>query len=126
MSAHPENAAPSNEPKIIVDPGIDMGMAKITPEKIEKTINAVLNSEAGARFKTYLETCVHCGLCSDACHFFLSHDRDPAFSPAGKLKQTIWEMVKKGGKVDADFMRKAVEIAHSECNLCRRCSMYCP
>ena len=42
MSEHPENAAPSNEPKTIVDPGIDMGMAKITPEKIEKTINAVL------------------------------------------------------------------------------------
>jgi Fe-S oxidoreductase len=126
MDVHPEESPPQKERKLITDPGIERGVAKLTPEKIEKTINAVLKAEGGARFKTYLETCVHCGLCSDSCHFFISHDRDPLFGPAAKLKQTIWEMVKKGGRVDEDFLRRAVEIAHSECNLCRRCSMYCP
>ncbi|SPF44056.1 conserved hypothetical protein [Syntrophobacter sp. SbD1] len=126
MNEHPESSAPKSERKIIVEPGVERGIAKLTPEKIEKTIRAVLSAEAGARFKTYIDTCVHCGLCSDACHFFLSHDRDPLFAPAAKLKQTIWEIVKKDGKVDEDFLRKAVEVAHSECNLCRRCSMYCP
>ena len=110
----------------IQDIGIDKGAENLTPEKIEKVVNQVLKGEAGARLKTYVETCVHCALCSDACHYYLSHDNDPKFSPAGKIKLTIWEMLKKKGKVSVDFMKQACEIAHSECNLCRRCAMYCP
>ena len=114
------------EEKRIEDIGIDKGAENLTPEKIEEVVNQVLKGEAGARLKTYVETCVHCALCSEACHYYLSHDNDPKFSPAGKVKQTIWELLKKKGKVSADFMKQACEIAHSECNLCRRCAMYCP
>lgn len=35
-------------------------------------------------------------------------------------------MIKKKGRVDVEFMKRASEIASTECNLCRRCSMYCP
>jgi Fe-S oxidoreductase len=112
--------------KQIVDVGIEEGLARLTPEKIEKVINSVLKGETGARFKTYVDTCVHCGLCSEACHFYLSNDNDPEFSPAGKVKQTIWEILKKKGKVDTAFIRRACEIAFTECNVCRRCAMYCP
>ncbi len=112
--------------KTIVDMGLDQGAEKLTPERIEAVVNKVLKEETGARLKVYAETCAHCGLCSEACHFCLSHDGDPVFSPAGKVKQTIWEMLKRKGKVDADFIRRASEIAYTECNLCRRCSMYCP
>jgi Fe-S oxidoreductase len=110
----------------IVDIGVDKGAENLTPEKIETVVNEVLKGEAGARLKTYVETCVHCGLCSEACHYYLSHDNDPKYSPAGKVKQTVWELLKRKGKVTPEFMKRAVEIAHSECNLCRRCAMYCP
>lgn len=110
----------------IKDEGIERGAEKLTPERIEKTINAVLGNEAGARMKAYVETCAHCGLCSEACHFYLSRDRDPRFSPVGKVKQTIWEMVDKKGKVSVEFMKQATQIAQTECNLCRRCVQYCP
>ena len=110
----------------IKDEGIERGAEKLTPERIEKTINAVLGNEAGARLKAYVETCAHCGLCSEACHFYLSRDRDPRFSPVGKVKQTIWEMLDKKGKVSADFMKQAVQVAQTECNMCRRCVQYCP
>lgn len=110
----------------IKDEGIERGAATLTPERIEKTINAVLGNEAGARLKAYIETCAHCGLCSEACHFYLSRDRDPRFSPVGKVKQTIWEMVDKKGKVSVEFMKQATQIAQTECNLCRRCVQYCP
>lgn len=112
--------------KQLVDKGIEQGIEDLTPEKIEKTINKVLKSETGARFKAYVETCVHCGLCSEGCHYFLSHERDPAFSPAGKVKQTIWEILKERGNVSPEFIQKACEIAFTECNLCKRCAMYCP
>jgi len=110
----------------IKDEGIERGAEKLTPERIEKTINAVLDNEAGARLKAYIDTCAHCGLCSEACHFYLSRDRDPRFSPVGKVKQTIWEMVDKKGKVSVEFMKHATQVAQTECNLCRRCVQYCP
>ena len=121
-----EPATIHKEKKSVQDIGIEKGAEKLTPEKIEQVVNKVLKGESGARFKTYVDTCVHCGLCSEACHYYLSHDNDPAYSPAGKIKQTIWEMVKKKGKVDVEFIKQACEIAHGECNLCRRCAMYCP
>ena len=108
------------------DIGLDEGGARLTPEKIEKTINAVLAAEAGARLKVYVDTCVHCGLCSEACHYYLSHDKDVTYSPVGKVKQTMWEMLKNKGRVSVDFMKRASQIASTECNLCRRCVHYCP
>jgi Fe-S oxidoreductase len=110
----------------IKDEGIEKGAEKLTPERIEKTINAVFDNEAGSRLKAYIETCAHCGLCSEACHFYLSRDKDPRFSPVGKVKQTVWEMVDKKGKVSVEFMKQATQIAQTECNLCRRCVQYCP
>jgi len=117
--------APKVEKKII-DQGLERGVEKLTPERIEKVVNRVLNGESGARLKAYVETCIHCGLCSEACHYYLSHDKDPRWSPVGKVKQTIWEMVKKKGKVSPEFIKSACEIASTECNVCKRCAMYCP
>jgi len=115
-----------NAEEKIVDAGLDKGVARLTEERIEKVINRVITSETGARLKIYVDTCIHCGLCSDACHYYLSHDKDPLFSPVGKVKQTMWEMLKKKGKVSPEFIKRASEIASTECNVCKRCSMYCP
>ncbi|MGD9971839.1 MAG: electron transfer complex ferredoxin TmcB [Desulfatirhabdiaceae bacterium] len=118
---------PENKPdETIRDEGIEAGAARLTEDKIAETINRVLNVEAGARLRMYVDTCAHCGLCSEACHYYLSHDNDPHFSPAGKVKQTLWEMIRKKGRVSPDFMKRAAEIVHTQCNLCKRCSMYCP
>ncbi len=114
------------EKSIPVDIGLDEGAARLTPEKIEKVINTVLAGETGARLKVYVDTCVHCGLCSEACHYYLSHDKEPRWSPVGKVKQTMWEILKNKGKVSPDFIKKASEIASTECNLCRRCAQFCP
>ncbi len=110
----------------IKDEGIERGAEALTPERIERTINAVLGNETGARLMAYVETCVHCGLCSEACHFYLSRDKDPSYAPVGKVKQTIWPMLKHKGKVSVEFMKQATQIAQTECNLCRRCVQYCP
>ena len=110
----------------VADPGIDEGVARLTPEKIERVVNQVLDNECSARFEVYLKTCVHCALCAEGCHTYLSRDRDPDFAPVAKVKDTIWEMVKRKGKVDGEFIRRAARIAFTECGACRRCSMYCP
>ena len=112
--------------KKIIDEGLEIGAQNLTAERIEKVIKKVLEGESGARLKAYVDTCIHCGLCSEACHYYLSHDKDPQYSPVGKVKQTLWEMLKNKGRVDAEFIKKASEIASTECNACKRCAMYCP
>ena len=114
------------EAKQVVDDGIDVGISRLTEEKIQTAINSVIDAETGARLKTYVDTCIHCGLCSEACHYYLSHDNDPHYSPVGKVKQTIWEMLRKKGRVSPEFIREAAIIAHTQCNLCKRCAQYCP
>src|SRR5512138_2557311 len=97
------------------DEGLERGIAALTEDKIERVIRRVIESESGARLKAYVDTCVHCGLCSDACHYFLSRNRDPAYSPVGKVKQTLWEMIRRGGKVGPDVIRRARLIASTQC-----------
>jgi len=119
-------AEPAKSEEKAIDEGLERGISKLTEERIKEVIDKVLSTETGARLKTYVDTCVHCGLCSDACHYYLSHDNDPQFSPVGKVKQTMWEMLKKKGRVSPAFIKRASEIASTECNLCRRCAIYCP
>ncbi len=110
----------------VVDPGLDESIQKLTPERIEQVVRRVLTKENAARLKVYLDTCVHCGLCAEACHTYLSRGNDPEFAPVGKVKNTLWELVKRKGKVDGEAIRKMARIAFTECGVCRRCSMYCP
>jgi len=112
--------------KPVSDPGMDETAKNLSPEKIEKVIKWVLEKEADARLKTFVETCIHCGLCSEACHYYLSYKRDPSYAPVGKIRQTIWDIFKRKGRVDGETVKMYARIAYAECNICRRCSMYCP
>jgi len=110
----------------VVDLGLDEAIAKLTPEKIQSVVQRVFTKESAARLKVYLETCVRCGLCAEACHTYLSRDKDPLFSPVAKVKRTVWELIKHDGKVSPEALREMAQIAYTECGTCRRCSMYCP
>ena len=110
----------------VVDAGLDETIKNLTPEKIQTVVNQVLDKESAARLKVYIDTCVRCGLCSEACHTYLSRDKDPRFTPVAKVKNTLWELVKRKGNVDGNFVRDMARIAFTECGVCRRCSMYCP
>ena len=109
----------------VEDIGLDESIKKLTPEKIESVVSKMINPKS-ARLKAYMQTCVRCGLCSEGCHTYISRDKDPNFAPVAKVRDTVWEMVKRKGKVDGEFIRKCARIVFTECNGCRRCSMYCP
>ncbi len=110
----------------VEDAALDNQVAKLTPEQIERVVNGVLDNETAGRMWTYVNTCIHCGLCAEACQWYLSNDRDVSYAPVTKVKDTIWPMLKNKGKVSAEFIKRAAEIAYTECNVCRRCGMYCP
>jgi Fe-S oxidoreductase len=84
-----------------------------------------LKPRMGARLKTWLNICAHCGLCADTCHFYLANDRDPKMIPAHKVK-FLKDIRKKKGKVDRDYLQKIYDTVYHECNMCRRCTLYCP
>ena len=67
--------------------------ATINPELYKKTADEKMN----ARLKMWLEMCAHCGLCADACHFYLANDRDPKMMPAYKAKKVLEAIKKKNG-----------------------------
>lgn len=112
--------------RLIDDAGLAKGLAALTPDRTAATIQAVISGETGARLKTYVQSCVRCGLCAKACHFYLSHDGDPSYSPVGKVSQTLWRLLDAEGRVGPDVIRECAQIAYTECNLCRRCMHYCP
>jgi Fe-S oxidoreductase len=113
-------------PPQVVDAGLDETIKKLTPEQIAATVQRVLGPESAARLQVYLDTCVHCGLCAEACHTYLSRDRDPAFAPVAKVKDTLWQLIRRKGLVTGEELRDMARIAFTECGVCRRCSMYCP
>jgi Fe-S oxidoreductase len=110
----------------VVDPGLNDTTKNLTPEKIAEVANRVIDKETSARLRVFLDTCVHCGLCAEACHTYVSRAKDPRFSPVGKVKATMWELIRKKGAVSPEAIRDMARIAFTECNVCRRCSMYCP
>ena len=78
----------------VADPGLDETIKKLNPEKIQAVVEHVLTKESAARLKVYSDTCVHCGLCAEACQTYISRDKDPYFSPVAKVKNTLWKLVK--------------------------------
>jgi len=110
----------------VQDIGIQQGLARLDQETIQRVICEVLNTSAGARLEAYRTACVRCGMCAPACHYCVSHDFDPTFSPVGKAEQTIWPMIRAKGQVSREFLDRAARIAFTECNVCKRCAMYCP
>jgi Fe-S oxidoreductase len=107
------------------DTGLDESIKSLKSEEIENTIKAVIGKQS-ARITAVLDTCIHCGLCSEACQWYLSNDKDPTYAPVAKMRMTIWEMIKRNYKVDAEFIKQCARIVFTECNICHRCSMYCP
>lgn len=85
----------------------------------------------------FLNTCVHCGLCAQSCHYYRM---DPVLEniPAAKL-ETIAAVFKRHfttlGKVapslvgaktlDKDMARAWVDAVFGRCSLCGRCSLNC-
>ena len=47
---------------LVVDPGLDETIKKLTPERIAEVVNQVIDEETAARFKIFLDTCVHLSL----------------------------------------------------------------
>jgi Fe-S oxidoreductase len=94
---------------------------EIKPDEIVNFLKPRLN----ARFKMWLNICARCGLCADTCHYYTAHGNDPKMIPSYKVR-FLREILKKKGEVDRDYLQKVYDTVFHECNMCRRCTLYCP
>ncbi|WP_428609762.1 (Fe-S)-binding protein [Sedimenticola sp.] len=99
---------------------------------------AALDRQIDSRIAAYFSSCVHCGLCAEACLFY-TETNDPRYTPIYKLepmrrlwkeKHTFWGKfaIKLGLSkplTEQDFADWE-ELVYDSCTLCGRCSMVCP
>ncbi len=102
-------------------------------ERILEVFKASLTHEYAA----FLQTCAHCGLCADSCHYYLTQ-KDPKSIPAFKLHQ-ITKVYKKnfdliGRKLPTlvgaeelsnELIEEWVDTLFGRCSLCGRCGINC-
>jgi Fe-S oxidoreductase len=72
---------------------------------------------------TYMESCIRCGHCAEACHFYVTSG-DPQYTPIWKLEP--FRKAYKGKKVGADELRRWQELLYDSCTMCGRCTLACP
>lgn len=83
-----------------------------------------------------LEACVHCGYCSEACHFSQATG-DPKYAPPRKLEllrrfhareTSAFAPLKRlfTPDITADDLRAWQELVYDSCTECGRCTMVCP
>ena len=85
-----------------------------------------------------LDSCVHCGMCADACHYYIATE-EAQYTPIWKVepfKQAYkreasafapllrWFGVERA--VTADQLAQWQHLLFDSCNLCGRCSLICP
>jgi Fe-S oxidoreductase len=102
----------------------------------EKALD-LLNARLDARLRTHLNSCVHCGLCGEVCHYYLRYG-DARYIPGNKVDQisriyrryhTVLGRVMPGWVGARDLDDKAIEemvdVLFGGCSMCGRCSMHC-
>ncbi len=100
----------------------EMEKLPVNAEKIQEYLKRTCKS----RTRTWLEICARCGMCAQSCFLYQANNNDPKQVPAYKIQSTLGELIKRKGKVDAQFMIHAMEVAWSQCTCCNRCALFCP
>jgi len=100
----------------------EMNHLDVDRKKLWDTIQKTFKS----RLKTWLEICSHCGLCGEACFYYLANNRDPKQVPSYKIQSTLGEIIKRKGDVDSAFLQECMDTSYAKCTCCTRCGVYCP
>ena len=87
-----------------------------------------------------LLACVHCGMCTESCHYVLANPGDPTYAPAYKgdrirklfKRHYDWAgrifpwWVKAGSVYTDEDLEELKDIVFGKCTNCRRCTLNCP
>lgn len=97
-----------------------------------------LKEQVDAPIASFFSSCVHCGMCADACLFY-TETEDPKYTPIVKVEPmrrvwqqeyTFWGRLMKAlglaKPITHDFLTEWETLVYDSCTMCGRCSMVCP
>lgn len=115
---------------------IEERIQQLTPADLEKALQ-VFKEKIDHKYAAYVNSCVHCGLCADSCHYYLTHE-DFQSIPAHKLNLVIGVFKKYfsligrifpgwvgAKKLEKEMIREWVDSLYGRCSLCGRCTINC-
>lgn len=98
----------------------------------------VLKEMIDAPIASFFESCVHCGICAEACLFY-TESGDPKYTPIHKVEpmRRVYEqeytllgrfkkMIGLSKPVTDDELAQWKELVYDSCTMCGRCSVVCP
>lgn len=104
---------------------------------LSRGLNA-LREQMDAPIATFFSSCVHCGLCADACLFY-TETKDPKYTPIYKLEplKKLWQQeytffgklattLGLSDPITDEELAEWEPLVYDSCTLCGRCSMVCP
>lgn len=106
----------------------------------ERQHNAVKGfvSDFSMTVASHMAACVHCGLCAEACHFYVTTG-DAKYTPIHKLDPfmqayyremspfaPLYRMFSLTKPVTIEELQEWEELIYDSCTLCGRCSLICP
>ncbi len=109
---------------------------KLNDEKINKALG-IFSEPKDSKLITYLNSCVHCGLCADSCMYYLA-TKDERFIPANKvdLISSIYRRyctftgkhfpkLTGARELDDATAEEMIDQLFGACTLCGRCTKHC-
>lgn len=107
----------------------------LTPK--QKNALNLLASRLDGKLITHLNSCVHCGLCAESCHYYLSENKD-TYIPGYKVERVAsiyrryhtlagrnFPWLTGAGDFDDEAVNQLVDLAFGSCSLCGRCTVHC-
>lgn len=104
---------------------------------LQRGYNA-LKEVLDAPIASFFSSCVHCGLCAEACMFY-TESGEPKYTPIHKLEplRRVWsqeatltgrlaKLVGLAKPVTDELLAEWSPLVYDSCSLCGRCSMVCP
>ncbi len=107
------------------------------PERLERAMTSFVQ-DFGATAALYMESCVHCGQCAEACHYYVQTG-DPKYTPIWKIEPFKQAYKRQMGPfslfyrffhlkkaVTVDELERWQELIYDSCTMCGRCTLVCP
>lgn len=105
-------------------------------EKQHKALE-LLASRLDGKLLTHLNSCVHCGLCAESCHYYLA-TKDPQYIPGKKadkiasiyrryhtLTGKLFPSLVGAKEFDDKAVDELVDLVFGSCTMCGRCVSHC-
>lgn len=106
-------------------------------ERLAKAMHAFARN-VNRTTATYMESCIHCGICAEACHYY-KQTEDPKYTPIWKLEVFKQAYKREAGPfaffyrlfnwkkpVTVEQLQDWQELLYDSCTMCGRCSLVCP